>query len=77
MYYQNLFNTQYVNQINYQKIVQDENKFYEEQQKEFANMIKSLNDFFDSASKIAPEYEEQAFNTCLAIIYDRTFGNKK
>lgn len=75
MYYQNLFNGQYINQQNYRNV--KEQQFQEEQQKEFYNMLKSLNDFMDACNKIAPQYQEQAFNACIAEICGRLYGNNK
>lgn len=75
MYYQNLFNEQYINQQNYRNA--QEQQFQEEQQKEFYNMLKSLNDFMEACNKIAPQYQEQAFNSCIAEICRRIYGNNK
>lgn len=73
MYYENLFNEQYINQKNYQKM--QEQQFEIEQQKEIYNMTKALNDFMDSANKIAPQYQQQALETCIATICGRLYGN--
>jgi hypothetical protein len=73
MNYQDLFNEQYVNQQYYQKI--QEQRFYVEQQQEFTKMLNSLNDFMDSAYKIAPQYQQQAFNACICAICAKLYGN--
>lgn len=73
MYYQNLFNEQYINQ---ELKKMQEQQFHFEQQKEICKMAKSLNDFIDSANKIAPQYQGQALDACIAIIGDKLFGNK-
>jgi len=40
-------------------------------------MLKSLNDFMEACNKIAPQYQEQAFNSCIAEICRRIYGNNK
>lgn len=75
MNYQNLFNEQYINQQNYEEIKRKQ--FYLEQQQEFTKMLKALNDFMDSASKIAPPYQQQAFDACVNTICGRLYGNNK
>ncbi len=74
MYYQNLFNEQYINQQNYERM--KEQQFQYEQQMEFSKMLKSLNDFIDSTNNIAPQYQQQAFNACIATICSKLYGNK-
>lgn len=73
MYYQNLFNNQYINQQYYQKL--QEQQFQIEQQKEMYNMIKALNDFVDAANKIAPQYQQRAFEACVSTICEKLYGN--
>ena len=48
-----------------------------EQQKEIFNAVKALNDFMDAYNKIAPQYQEQAFNACIAEICGRLYGSNK
>lgn len=75
MNYQNLFNRQYINQQYYEELQRQQ--FYTEQQQEFAKMLKSLNDFIDSAGKIAPQYQQQAFDACVSTICRRVYDNNK
>ncbi len=75
MDYQNLFNEQYINQQHYEKIKRKQ--FYSEQQQEFSKMLKALDDFMESAGKIAPQYQQQAFDACISVICKRVYGNNK
>lgn len=75
MNYQNLFNKLYINQQYYEELKR--NQFYLEQQQEFIKMLKALNDFMDSASKIAPQYQQQAFDACVSAICGKLYGNSK
>ena len=79
MYNQNLFNQNYINETQYnellkQKAYLDKIQFEKEQQKEIGNMLKALNDYFDAAQKIAPQYQQDAFNLCVLEIYRRLYG---
>lgn len=75
MDYQNLFNEQYINQQHYEEMKRKQ--FYSEQQQEFSKMLKALNDFMESAGKIAPQYKQQAFDACVSAICRRLYGNNK
>lgn len=80
MYNQNLFNKNYINETQYnellkQKAYLDKIQFEMDQQKEIGNMLKALNDYFDAAKKIAPQYQQDAFNLCVLEIY-RRLNNK-
>lgn len=75
MDYQNLFNEEYINQQYYEELKRK--KFYSEQQQEFSKMLKALDDFIESASKIAPQYQQQAFDACIGAICKRVYGNNK
>ena len=73
MYNQNLFNQNYINETQYnellkQKAYLDNIQFEMDQQKEIGNMLKALNDYFDAAQKIAPQYRQDAFNLCVLEI---------
>ena len=70
MNYQNLFNKQYNEDMKIKQL-------YREQQQEFEKMLKALNDFMDSAIKIAPQYQQQAFENCVNAICGRLLGNNK
>ncbi len=75
MDYQNLFNEQYINQQHYKEI--KSKQFFLEQQQEICKMLKALDDFMESASKIAPQYQQQAFDACVSVICKRVYGNNK
>ena len=75
MDYQNLFNEQYINQQHYKEI--KSKQFFLEQQQEICKMLKALDDFMESASKIAPQYLQQAFDACVSVICKRVYGNNK
>ena len=75
MDYQNLFNEQYINQQHYEEI--KSKQFSLEQQQEICKMLKALDDFMESASKIAPRYQQQAFDDCVCLICKRVYGNNK
>lgn len=73
MNYQNLFNEQYINQQHYEEMKREQ--FYSEQQQELTKMLKALNDFIDSYSKIAPQYQQQAFDACVNTICKKIYEN--
>ena len=75
MDYQNLFNEQYINQQHYKEI--KSKQFSLEQQQEICKMLKALDDFMESASKIAPPYQQHAFDACVSVICKRVYGNNK
>ena len=75
MDYQNLFYEQYINQQHYKEI--NSKQFFLEQQQEICKMLKALDDFMESASKIAPQYQQQAFDACVSVICKRVYGNNK
>ena len=66
--YDQMFNQQYVNP-EYLRQVQVQ-QYHAEQQKEIANAVKALQDYFDAAKKIAPEYRQAAFCACAAVILE-------
>lgn len=75
MDYQNLFNEEYINHQYYEDMKRQQ--FYLEQEQEFIKMLKALNDFMESADKIAPQYQQHAFDTCILAICEKLFGNNK
>lgn len=77
MYYQNLFNQNYINELEYQRLCSqiDQIQFDMKQQEEIGKMVKALDDFFDSAQKIAPQYQNQANMACMFEICKRFYGN--
>lgn len=79
MYNQDLFNQNYINEAQYndllkQKAYLDKMQFEMDQQKEIGNMLKALNDYFDAVQKIAPQYQQDAFNLCVLEIYRRLYS---
>ena len=75
MDYQNLFNEQYINQQHYKEI--KSKQFSLEQQQEICKMLKALDDFMESASKIAPQYLQPEFDVCVSVIGNIVYGNNK
>lgn len=76
MYYQNLFNQEYINKQYYELLKQKEQreqqeKFDREQKLEISKMIKALEDFFEASQKIAPQYESLALSSCIFEISKR------
>ena len=67
LYYQ-LFNPQYANTAYLQELQQSQRDA--EQRKEIANLVKAIHDYFDAAGKIAPEYQQMAFDACIAAVMD-------
>ena len=80
MNYQNLFNQNYINEQQYYELLKQKNqieqqiKFEQEQQVEIGKMLKALNDFFDAAQKIAPQYQNHASNLCIWEICKRLYN---
>ena len=66
--YDQLFNPKYVN-VDYVQQLQMR-QYDAEQRKEIANLVKAIHDYFDAASKIAPEYQPMAFDACIAAALD-------
>lgn len=86
MYYQNLFNQDYINQgkyEQYEKLQRERDyidgliKIDEEQRKEITKMEKALNEFFDAAEKVIPTYQNQAKEACTKVICTRIFKSYK
>lgn len=76
MYYQNLFNQEYINKQYCELLKQKEQreqqeKFDREQKIEISKMIKALEDFFEASQKIAPQYESLALSSCIFEISKR------
>lgn len=41
------------------------------------NAVKAIHDYFDSARKIAPEYQQMAFDACItAVVTEMNNGNR-
>ena len=39
-----------------------------EQRQKIMNAVKAIHDYFDAARKIAPEYQQMAFDACIAAV---------
>ena len=39
-----------------------------EQRQEIQNAMKAIHDYFDAVRKIAPEYQQVAFNACITAV---------
>lgn len=72
MMYQNypygIFNPDYLNAYQAQ---QWEAQRQWEQNKNIADMVKALSDYFEAARKVHPDYQQAAFNACLAEIINQ------
>lgn len=62
----NLFNPNYINNYNNQQI--EAQRKYWEQQGKIRDLVKALHDFLDAAKDISPEYQQQAFEACCAMV---------
>lgn len=74
MDYQNLFNSQYINEEYFQRLQQQNFENY--QRNEFSKMLKGLDDFIKASKNIAPQYQQQAFNACVSKICAELFGKQ-
>ena len=75
MYNENLFNQNYINELLKQRAqIEQQIKFEMDQEKEIGNMLKALNDYFDAAQKIAPQYQGQAMALSAMEIYNRLYN---
>lgn len=70
MIYQNypygIFNPNYLNAYQEQ---QREFQRQCEQNKNIADMVKAISDYCEAARKVQPDYQQAAFNACLAEIF--------
>ena len=64
--YNQLFNPQYANQDYLQHLHWQQHDT--EQRQEIMNAVKAIHDYFDSARKIAPEYQQMAFDACITAV---------
>ena len=73
--YNQLFNPQYANQDYLQHLHWQQHDT--EQRQEIMNAVKAIHDYFDSARKIAPEYQQMAFDACItAVVTEMNNGNR-
>lgn len=64
--YDQLFNPQYANAEYLRQLQWQQHDA--EQRREILNIVKAIHEYFDAARKIAPEYEQMAFNACIAAV---------
>ena len=63
-----IFNSDYLNAYQAQ---QQEAQRQWEQNKNIADMVKAISDYFEAARKVDPDYQQRAFNACLAEIINQ------
>lgn len=66
--YNQIFNPQYAN-ADYLRHLQWQ-QHDAEQRREITNVVKAIHDYFDAARKIAPEYQQMAFDACIAAVVE-------
>ena len=64
--YSQLFNPQYTNEVYLRQLQLQQ--YDAQQRQEIANIVKAIRDYFDAARKIAPEYQQMAFDACIAAV---------
>ena len=64
--YNQFFNSQYANETYLRQLQWQQHDA--EQHLEIKNIVKAIHDYFDAARKIAPEYQQMAFNACIAAV---------
>lgn len=67
-YYEQLFNPQYVNYQNYNTFVKQMQQYSFEQNKEIANAVKAIHDYFESMKKLDYKHQQIANQLCLIEI---------
>ncbi|MEI3429211.1 MAG: hypothetical protein V8Q82_08345 [Christensenellales bacterium] len=60
------FNPKYANQAYLQRLHWQQHDA--EQCQEIMNAVNAIHDYFDAARKIAPEYQQMAFDACIAAV---------
>ena len=66
--YNQLFNPQYANQTYLRQLQLQQHDA--EQRQEIMNAVKAIHDYFDAARKISPEYQQMAFDACIAAVVE-------
>lgn len=80
---ENQFNPNYINEAKYKEllkqkaIIEQQIKFEEHQMLEIGNMLKAINDYCDSTEKVAPQYQNCAFDLCVMEIFKRYYKSDK
>ena len=66
--YDQLFNPQYANETYLRQLQWQQ--YDAEQRHEITNIVKAIRDYFDAARKIATEYQQMAFDACIAAVVE-------
>lgn len=64
--YNQLFNPQYANAEYLRQLQLQQHDA--DQRQEIMNIVKAIHDYFDAARRIAPEYQQMAFEACIAAV---------
>lgn len=68
LFYNQMFNPQYVNPEYYNQIQQQMQQYQFEQEKEVYNAVKACHDMLEAVKNLDPQHQQQAFNFCLTEI---------
>ena len=72
--YNQLFNPQYANEAYLRQLKWQQ--YDAQQRQEITNIVKAIHDYFDAARKIAPAYQQMAFDACIAaVVAEMSKGN--
>ena len=73
--YNQLFNPQYANEAYLRQLQWQQHEA--EQRREIINIVKAIHDYFVAARKIAPGYQQMAFDACItAVVAEMSKGNE-
>ena len=61
-----IFNPAYLTPFDRQAL--EAQRRHMEQQKNIADMVKAISDYFDASRKISPDYQQQAMQACMIEI---------
>ena len=67
LYYQ-MFNPQYANNEYLRQL--QLHQYDSEQRQEIIKAVRAIHDYFDAFRNIAPEYQQMAFNACVAAVVE-------
>lgn len=72
--YDQLFNPQYANETYLRQLQWQQ--YDAQQRQEITNIVKAIHDYFDAARKIAPAYQQMAFDACITeVVAQMSKGN--
>lgn len=66
LFYNHMFNPQYVNPTYYNQTQQQMHQHQFDQDKEVCNVVKAFHDMLKAVKELDPQHQQQAFNLCLA-----------